>query len=113
MKKRNPTPFNVIVQDINRQEFGAYDIMPYLMNCWESEKKSKPRARELPTDLKGLHQWIDRRLMYQYWSRCEYEVIVQGWPNQSNEQKIDVYWQAKMNLPLITQVFIDNMGLKF
>ena len=42
--------------------------------------------------------------MYQWWSRCEYEIIISDWPPSGKEEKWDVYKQIEMNLDLITRV---------
>ena len=41
MKKRKPIPFNVIIDDVNAQEFKAYDVMPYFIRCYDTTKKDK------------------------------------------------------------------------
>ena len=39
--KKSIKPFNVINFNINSGEFEAYDVMPYLVECYQNEKKSK------------------------------------------------------------------------
>ena len=48
--------------------------------------------------------------MYQFWSRCEYEIILQDWPGQTKQEKVDVYWQIKNNLDLVTEVLINAIN---
>lgn len=109
---KSHTPFNVIIQDFNRREFEAYDVMPYFINEWKVQKKSKSSSKELPTNLEALKEWIKKKSMYQFWSRCEYEVILCGWPNRETERKIDVYWQIMLNLDLVTRIFAENIKFK-
>ena len=104
--------FNVIVQDFNRREFVAYDVIPYFKNAWDTMKRSKVRSKELPTDLKGLKEWIKSQSRYHFWSRCEYEVVLSGWPNQDDKRKIDVHEQIMMNLDLVTDIFAECINLR-
>ena len=39
--KKNIKPFNVINFEYISGKFEAYDVMPYLVNCYKSEKKDK------------------------------------------------------------------------
>ena len=39
--KRIIKPFNVINFEINSGKFEAYNIMPYLVDCYKKEKKDK------------------------------------------------------------------------
>jgi hypothetical protein len=97
--------FNVIIQDFNSKEFIPYDIMPYLERCYK-EAKDKPKTIEECTE------FIDKKAKYRYWSRCEYEVILQGWPNSTLKKKIDVYTQIQYNLNIIVDLFIKDLKIK-
>ena len=39
--KKTIKPFNVINFEINSSKFEAYNVMPYLVNCYKKEKKDK------------------------------------------------------------------------
>ena len=87
--------FNVIVEDHGR--FAPYDIMEYLLDKWkESDIK--------PYSFKETREFIKKEAMYQWWARCQYEIIISDWPPSGKEEKWDVYKQIKMNLDLITRV---------
>ena len=96
--------FYCIHQEYNSRRFEPYDVMPYFLNEWKEIKKSKR-----PTKLTELKEWLRGRAQYMYWSRCEYEVILAGWPNTDNQKKIDIYDQIIMNLPLVVEVFCKNI----
>lgn len=91
--------FKVINYDINRQKFEAYDIMPYLIERYKKEKK-KPKTFE------EFKQFIKSESMYQFWGRCEYEIILVDWPCKRVEEKWDVYDQIMMNIDIITDIMI-------
>ena len=103
-KSTDHIPFYYIIQDINARQFVPYDVMPYFLNEWKEIKKAKR-----PTKLTELKEWLRGRAQYMYWSRCEYEVILAGWPNTDNQKKIDIYDQIVMNLPLVVEVFCKNI----
>lgn len=109
MKKKNPTPFNVITYDVNQKAFVAYDVMPYFLNCYEEDKKKK---RALPKTFEDFVRFVEGRSMYMYWGRCEWEIICCSWPCEDAKTKIDVHWQIKMNLEVITRILIENLGVE-
>ena len=118
--------FNVIIYNINSKEFEYYNIIPYLLSCYKKEK-SKPKTFD------EFKEFIKNESMYQWWSRCEYEIVLSPWPYTSspserydkkgeddieawkkhwkehlNEcQKIDIHQQVLMNLDIITQIFME------
>ncbi len=94
--------FNVIIENVNSREFIPYDIIPYLERCYY-EKKDKPVTFE------EFKTFIERNSMYQWWSRCEYEIILKGWPNGGNEKKIDVYQQVMMNIDIIAEILMEEV----
>lgn len=129
--------FYVLNYDINRSNIEQYDIMPYLCNAWKSLKKS-----ERPNSFEDVKAWILRESMYQFWARCEYEIIITSWPyidwlygidkirteqgdtaalNKAIEvetrqlddfHKIDVHEQIKMNIDVITDIMLYNINEK-
>lgn len=43
---------------------------------------------------------VRKSLMYYFWSKCEYEVLICPWPfhhERDRAKKIDVYWQVLLN----------------
>lgn len=91
--------FNVIYQDYNTRTFSSYDVIPYLV---EEYKK----VRNKPKTKKDFLEFIEKTSMRQWWARCEYEIIISGWPNQDNEEKWDIHKQVMMNLDVIADVLI-------
>ena len=96
--------FKVINWDFNGDEIEHYDIMPYLYNCLKKKKVKKSLIT-----YEWLKSFIDKESMYMFWSRCEYETIVTGWPQRKREHKMDVYEQIKMNLDNITKLMYDDL----
>lgn len=92
--------FNVAVYDINRNEFIYYDVMPYLIRCYKKEK-------DKPETFEEFKKFVKDEAMYQFWGRCEYEIILVDWPCSKKQKKIDVYDQICMNLDLVTKLLMD------
>lgn len=97
MKKKKIPTYNVINWDINGEKMIFYDVMPYLVECWEDHKKGlKKRLAALkrhkirdhveealcrmPETYDEIKTFILGEARYQFWARCEYEVLVTGWP---------------------------------
>jgi hypothetical protein len=78
-KKRNPTPFNVMVHGFNCKGVRSHDIMPYLMNCYAEAKKRK-KWRPAPVTFDEFKQFVIDESHYMYWARCEWEFLVGHWP---------------------------------
>ena len=119
--------FNVINFNFNKREFEPYNVIPYLVSCY-NEEKSKPKTF---TEFKDF---IKKKSMYQWWARCEYEIILSPWPytlspserakeennvdawkehwkKHLNEcQKIDVHYQVMMNLDVITTLVMESVN---
>ena len=59
-------PFNVICYSSITDKFAAYDIMPHLISVY-NRKEQKPE---------DIRKFIIEESMCQWWSRCEYEMII-------------------------------------
>lgn len=95
--------FYVIIQDFNNQEFEPYDVIPYLIARY-NEVELKPVTKA------EFRQFVKSESMYQWWSRCEYEIIIAGWPNIDTQEKWDVHKQVMMNIDIITEILMNNVA---
>lgn len=118
MKKKNIPAYNVILWDVNRDQIEYYDIMPYLIDCWNSEKKRKRKTWDydhkfsedntrMPDTFDEFRDFVKSNCQHRFWGRCEYEIIVCGWPKRNNETKIDAYEQIKQNIDVVTGLFMN------
>ena len=94
--------FNVIIEDINTRKFIPYDVIPYLVDQYK-------KAKDKPSTFLEFKEFIRKESMYQWWSRCEYEIVLQSWPTGKNEEKIDVYWQVMMNINISTDILMKEV----
>lgn len=98
--------FNVIWWDFNKKEPEAYDIMPYLLNEYEHKsRKYRPKI----TDRSAMIKFVRQYALYQWWGRCEYEIVIRNWPTQDLQVKWDIHKQIMMNLDIIVDILIENI----
>lgn len=94
--------FNVIRYNINTNKFEFYDIIPYLVNYY-NEQENKPSTFE------EFREFILNYSTYQWWARCEHEIILSDWPTMKDQEKWDVHKQIKMNIDIITTVLMTEI----
>ena len=95
--------WNVIYGDFNSREIETYNIFrhySFTHDCAKAARKYKDNREAFAEEIRVC-------LMYYFWSKCEWEVIVQHWPNgeRFHDKKIDVYQQVMMNW----DIFIDYL----
>ena len=100
--------FNVITFDINSRKMVPYDVIEPLVRIY---KKLTPKKR--PKSEKEFKEFIKSECMYYWWSKCEWEIIICGWPFQDVQEKWDVYKQIMMNFDLIIDTLKEELKLKF
>ena len=133
--------FNVINYDFNHNKFVAYNVIPYLVKEYHERverHKKYPEAVywKVPTTFDEFKKFVDDESKYQFWSRCEYEIVLSPWPyalspsegyDKSKENdldawkqhwkkhldscdKWDVYDQIVMNLDVITKLVMESVN---
>lgn len=102
--KERVSPYYVIIWDVNRDTIENYDIMPYICECYD-DLENKPKTFD------EFKTFILKECKYRFWSRCEYEIIVTGWPISNRNEKIDVYDQIEQNIDTITKKFMSELGI--
>lgn len=95
--------FNVIIWDFNERVFKPYDIIPYLIECY-NKTKTKPKT------FNQFKKFIKEESLYQWWARCEYEIILMDWPCQETTKKWDIYKQIMMNIDIITKLIMEEVN---
>ena len=102
--------YKVITWNFNTDRVEHYDIMPYLYRRLEEKRKKRQIALKDLT-LERLKEFIDTESKYQFWARCQYEVILFSFPPRENghKHKMDVYEQIHMNLDNIAKLMYDDL----
>ena len=106
--------FNVIVHDFNNNEFVPYNVIPYFVDAYKEriekhEEQPNSDYWKIPKTFEEFKDFIKSESQYQFWARCEYEIILVDWPCQKKEEKIDVHRQIMMNLGIVTQLVIESI----
>lgn len=93
--------FNVLECNM-KGEVVPYNVLPYFRRCWEAKEFDQPKV----SSRKDLKLWISKASHYEFWSRCEYELLISHWPPREDipRVKVDVHEQLMMNLEIITDI---------
>lgn len=85
----------VYTGNFNGQRIEKYDIFQHA----SFEKGVKEAYKRFKNDFDAFAEEVKRDLMYYFWSKCEWEIILSGWPatDRFKEEKIDVYDQVMLN----------------
>ena len=87
--------WNVYVGNFNAKKIETHNVFRntrFVEDCRAAAKKFKD-------DKAAFAEEVRHSLMYYYWSKCEWEVIISHWPPVQRFQstKVDVYSQVMMN----------------
>ena len=117
--------FNVLTWDFNTDKLKPYNVIPYFVKQYKGRKKktsmksykkmveANPEYDKyygLPETLDEMKCFIERESRYMFWSKCEWEMIVHGWPVKGNEYKLDVHEQVMMNIDIIASIVYDEVN---
>ena len=86
--------WNVVYHDINADRIKVYNIFKhggFMEDLQKHYKKHKTKE--------AFAEALRRSLMYYFWSKCEWEILISPWcGSKKNEAiKVDVYWQVMNN----------------
>lgn len=86
--------WNVFYHDVNKKQIVTFNIF----NHYSFNKSVEKRLKECD-DKEEFANGLKSDLMYYFWSKCEYEVIISPWVGSKDTKdiKIDIYRQVMMN----------------
>ena len=86
--------WNVFYHNINTQEITIFNVFKHSSFAKDVEKYLK----ECP-DKETFVKELKSSLMYYFWSKSEYEIIISPWCGGRNtkEKKVDIYSQVMLN----------------
>lgn len=110
----------VFYEDFNRrkiEKWNVFDNYSFRKNVARAVRRrvrtedGKRRALTKEEFLKEVAGW----LMYCYWGKCEWEIIISSWPPSSNpeycvEKKVDVYEQVMLNWDKFSEYVWEHRG---
>ena len=104
--------FFVLTWDFNTDRLTHYDVLPFFRNKLKERNEKYANSEDYnikpPKTYEELLQFIEMESLCQFWSRCEYEMIIHGWPVQKNDYKIDVHEQILMNIDTIANILYNE-----
>lgn len=88
--------WNVYMEDFSNKRIKTHNVFAhtgFLADLKKEARKYRDREREL------FEERLRRILMYYYWSKCEWEIVLSDWPpsDRFNKEKVDVYDQVMLN----------------
>lgn len=85
--------WNVYYHDTNK---GTIDVI----NVFERlgmERFVRNLCKDKKLTREAFAEELRHELMYHFWARCEYEVIIREWCGREAERKVDIYEQLMLN----------------
>lgn len=87
--------WSVLYHNVNKRQIESYDIFKH---CGFRREFHKIARKYEDKDLFEEELW--HCLMYYFWSKCEYEVLIYPWPcsiERDKPRKIDIFSQITCN----------------
>lgn len=112
VKVKNNLVWNVYNQNFNARKievvnlFDKFDIDDFIKLFKKRYKNKEHQTFE------NFKSELKNQLMYRFWSRCEWEVIITAWPPDDKVSiKVDVYGQIMNNFDVFCDyVWKNTMG---
>lgn len=101
--------WNVYVGDFNARTVRSYNVFDHGGFVDDLKKASRKHGE----DRGAFEEEMRRSLMYWYWSKCEWEVVVSHWPpldDGKGDIKVDVFDQVWMNWRLFCDYVWEHRG---
>ena len=100
--------WNVYIGDFNGRKIEVYNIFDhgsFYNDCLKNKRKNGK-------DRDVFFEEMRKDLMYYFWSKCEWEIILQHWPSRPDfrDLKIDVYDQVRLNWDAFTDYVWTHIG---
>ena len=105
MIKALPVVWNVYYYNLNKRKIEIHNVF----NHWRFIEYSAKAIKKFKDDTKALEEQIRKELMYYYWSKYEWEVIISPFttnPKDNECIKVDVYSQVMLNWDKFFEYFL-------
>lgn len=98
--------WNVITYDFNNKDFVSYNVLN--KGIVEEIKKYTKNIK----DKTAFAEEVKRICIYYFWSKSEWEIVIQEWTDSDNpkEIKVDVYDQLRLNWDRFVDYVWGNLG---
>ena len=98
--------WNVYYHDWNHRELAVFNVFAH-GSFYDECKKN---ARKNIHDYEAFKDQLRRDLMYYFWSKCEWEIILSAWIRKDSTKpiKIDVWDQVNLNWEVFCKYVWDH-----
>ena len=111
MKRNKDLKWYAFYQDFNSDKLVYINVLSKDL-IEDILKRIKSKNRKIDS-YESLKEAIKSYLMWRYWCKSEYEVIVSNWCGKDMKQKIDIWYQLEPNLDRITEYINRELKLDF
>lgn len=100
--------WNVYVYSFNSRQIVTFNIFDH--EGFKNDILKIPKKISLD-DFNLFKEQLRRELMYYYWCKCEWEIIISPWPTHDNdpEIKVDVYSQVMLNFDVFAEYVFNTL----
>ena len=95
--------FYVLLFDPNKKE-------PIMFNIFDNVvvKEEVIRALKKKINKEEFREILYKTCKYVFWSRCEYKMVVTGFPVNDKSEKVDAWFQIEPNLDFLVDYIFEN-----
>lgn len=110
VKTRKDLVWNVYVSNFNTGKIETHNVFDH-WRVWEDLCKAARKYRDSERPL--FEEEVRKTMMYYYWSKCEWEVIIDHWPRNERmkDEKVDVYDQVRLNWGIFLDYLWENRAV--
>lgn len=87
----------VYVENVNSKRIERYNVFSHTGFSKDCTRAVKTFLDSPDEGIERLQEEIKHCLMYWFWSKCEWEVVITGWPDADTREKTDVFKQVTLN----------------
>lgn len=99
--------WNVYYYDINKSRLETFNIFNH-----RGFKNAIKEIRKKYYSMEEFKKAVKSELMYYFWSKAEWEIIISDWFGKQVEKKIDVYDQVMLNWDRFIEWLYDKADYK-
>ena len=110
LKTRKDLVWNVYVGNFNSGRIEVHNVFDHF-RVWQDLCKAARKYKDSERPL--FEEEVRKTMMYYYWSKCEWEVIIDHWPHSDRRKdlKVDVYDQLRLNWRIFCDYLWENRAV--
>lgn len=110
VKARDELVWNVYVGHFNSGKIEVHNVFDHFL-VWQDLRKAARKYKDSERPL--FEEEVRKTMMYYYWSKCEWEVVIDHWPHSDrcHDMKVDVYDQLRLNWRIFCDYLWENRAV--